>query len=122
MVTARLNDGEGADRGMHNFLVQTRSPLQDHSLMILVPKLDTIIWTMALKSCCTTIAADGIEDCRKACQGCKDQGMGKTDAKYLLGPVEVMLNDEEGGSCPADLKDAMMDVDVLRDIEQLDYW
>jgi len=32
MVIARLIDGEGIDRGMHNFLVQTRS-LDDHSLM-----------------------------------------------------------------------------------------
>lgn len=32
MVIARLIDGDGIDRGMHNFLVQTRS-LQDHSLM-----------------------------------------------------------------------------------------
>jgi len=116
--------------------------------------------TSALKSFCTTIAADGIEDCRKACGGhgflqssgfpemitsylqsptvegdnqmlpmqvvkillklVKDVQNGqtkdweKTDAKYLLGPVETMLNGEEGGSCRAESKDAMMNVDVLR--------
>mmetsp|Transcript_3595 Transcript_3595/g.6820 ORF Transcript_3595/g.6820 Transcript_3595/m.6820 type:complete len:382 (+) Transcript_3595:63-1208(+) len=32
MVIARLIDGDGVDRGMHNFLVQTRS-FDDHSLM-----------------------------------------------------------------------------------------
>ncbi len=32
MVIAKLIDGQGVDRGMHNFLVQTRS-LNDHSLM-----------------------------------------------------------------------------------------
>jgi acyl-CoA oxidase len=32
MVIAKLIDGEGVDRGVHNFLVQTRS-LQDHTLM-----------------------------------------------------------------------------------------
>ena len=32
MVIARLIDGDGVDRGIHNFLVQTRS-LDDHSLM-----------------------------------------------------------------------------------------
>jgi len=32
MVIAKLIDGEGIDRGIHNFLVQTRS-LEDHSLM-----------------------------------------------------------------------------------------
>ena len=116
--------------------------------------------TSALKSFCTTIAADGIEDCRKACGGhgflqssgfpemitaylqnptvegdnqmlpmqvvkillklVKDVQSGKTkdwektDAKYLLGPVEAMLNGKEEKSCPAASKDAMMDADVLR--------
>jgi len=32
MVIARMIDGEGVDRGMHNFIVQTRS-MDDHSLM-----------------------------------------------------------------------------------------
>jgi len=32
MVIARMIDGNGVDRGMHNFLVQTRS-MKDHSLM-----------------------------------------------------------------------------------------
>ena len=120
--------------------------------------------TSALKSFCTTIAADGIEDCRKACGGhgflqssgfpeminaylqnptvegdnqmlpmqvvkillklVKDVESGKTkdwvntDARYLLGAVEAMLNGEEGGSCPAESKDAMMDVNVIRDAYQ----
>jgi acyl-CoA oxidase len=120
--------------------------------------------TSSLKSFCTTIAADGIEDCRKACGGhgflqssgfpemitsylqnptvegdnqmlpmqvvkillklVKDVQSGntkdweKTDAKYLLGPVEAMLNGEEEVSCPAESKNAMMDVNVLRDAYQ----
>jgi acyl-CoA oxidase len=120
--------------------------------------------TSALKSFCTTIAADGIEDCRKACGGhgflqssgfpeminaylqnptvegdnqmlpmqvvkillklVKDVESGKTkdwvntDARYLLGAVEAMLNGEKGGSCPAESKDAMMDVNVIRDAYQ----
>jgi hypothetical protein len=41
-----------------------------------------------------------------------------TDARYLLGAVEAMLNGEKGGSCPAESKDAMMDVNVIRDAYQ----
>jgi len=116
--------------------------------------------TSALKPFCTTIAADGIEDCRMACggqgflqssgfpemimahlqnptvegdnqmlpmqvvkillklvkdvQNDKTKDRENTDAKYLLGPVKTMLSGEEGGSCPAESKDDMMDVDVIR--------
>lgn len=115
--------------------------------------------TSALKSFTTTIAADGIEDCRKACGGhgflqssgfpelittylqnptvegdnqmlpmqvvkvllklVKDVQSGKTDdwkkcdAKYLLEPVQAMLNGEESGSCAAESKEDMLDVKVL---------
>jgi len=37
----------------------------------------------------------------------------KTDAKYLLGPVEAMLNGTGGKMCTAASKDAMMDADIL---------
>ena len=115
--------------------------------------------TSALKSFCTTIAADGIEDCRKACGGhgflqssgfpelitsylqnptvegdnqmlpmqvvkillklVKDVQSGETedwkkcDARYLLAPVQAMLDGEESVPCAAESKKAMMDVKVL---------
>lgn len=120
--------------------------------------------TSALKSFCTTIAADGIEDCRKACGGhgflqssgfpelitsylqnptvegdnqmlpmqvvkillklVKDVQNGKTDewkkcdAKYLLGPVEAMLNGAETASCSAKTKDDMMKSNILLEAYQ----
>ena len=120
--------------------------------------------TSALKSFCTTIAADGIEDCRKACgghgflqssgfpemitsylqnptvegdnqmlpmqvvkvllklvkdvQGGNMEDWKKCDARYLLEPVQAMLNGEESESCSADSKESMMDTKVLLEAHQ----
>lgn len=123
--------------------------------------------TSALKSFCTTVAADGIEDMRKACGGhgflqasgfpemicsylqnptvegdnqmlpmqvvkvllklVKEVKSGnaknlkdwrKTDAKYLIEPLQDMVNGNTFITCNASSKEEMMDASVLRNAYQ----